>query len=142
MKMFTVILKNISANKKCIYVSCVSVRIGDLQFSYVFPMHVFIPPSLLHLKCYSRLLYNSFDFVCFVFIWKHLYLYCTLFQCDSIASSRLSTKYSLGLLVGSLWNKNKKYHKVFFTWLIWFSWASPCLWLDTSVLLPVKGAVV
>ena len=104
----TLFLQNISANiKKCIYVSYVSVRIGDLQFSFVFPMHVFIPPSLLHLKCYSRLLYNSFDFVCFVFIWKHLYLYCTLFQCDSISPSRFSTKYSLGLGLKSTKRKEK-----------------------------------
>ena len=64
------------ANERCfyIYVSSVQWGIGYLQFSFMFSMHVFISPSLLHLKCYSRLLYNSFDFVCFVFIWKHLYL--------------------------------------------------------------------
>ena len=64
------------ANERCfyIYVSSVQWGIGYLQFSFMFSMHVFISPSLLHLKCYSRLLYNSFDFVYFVFIWKHLYL--------------------------------------------------------------------
>ena len=111
-----------------IYVSSVQWGIGYLQFSFMFPMHVFIPPSLLHLKCYSRLLYNSFDFVCFVFIWKHLYLYCTLFQCDSISSSRFSTKYSLGLSRKSMKQKEKVKKSLNVVNLILLSKSLPWAW--------------
>ena len=53
------------------------------QFCFVLPLVLFSQCSHLNacsrsspiaLKSYSRLLYNSFDFVYFVFIWKHLYL--------------------------------------------------------------------
>ena len=108
-----------------------AIRVPDACFhsSFSFALKMLLSFTLqffwfclfcIYLKTFISLLH-------FISMWFHLF-FKVVHKIFPGAFSRKSMK------------QKEKVSKSLFTWLIWFSWASPCLELDTSVLLPVKGA--